>query len=762
MNKKRLVVFFITILTLVGCVCGFSKAAIDHMNLGLDLRGGFEILYKIDPLKKGDKVDMAAVSSAVSKRVDILGVSEPNITVEGKNRIRVQLAGVKNNNEARKMISSNAVLTFRDTNDKLLMDSSVLKDGGASLGHQNGRPIVQIKIANTQKFYEVTQKLSQQQNNQMVIWLDYKKGQSYAAESAKEQKGKKPAYVSAASVSEGLNSDTVQITGNFTDEEAQNLADLLNSGSLNFKMKELYSNVVSPELGEGSFDKTIIAGALGIIGIMALLIIMYRVPGIIASVAVAAYTLATLWLYNSLGGVFTLSGIAALVLGVGMAVDSSVITMERIKESLYQGRSVRQAFKEGTHKSLSTIMDSQLTTLISAIILYAFGTGSVKGFATMLMISTILTILFNVTIVRFLLGNLVNSGYLDKHKKWFGVKLEDIPNLNKGEKARHKNFLSNFDFVGKAKYAIAVSITIFVLGLGFAGFNGVKNHSLLNLGIEFSSGSKITMIDSHSKLNENELEKDLKSCGIKADKITVSGSDKKTANIEINKAISENASKKANALLSKKYNASVSESTVSPVVGRELVKNAIIMSLLSWLAILIYVSIRFQFDYAISGIVALVHDVLIILSVFAIFRLEVNTDIIAVLLTIIGYSINDSIVCFDRIRENVKAYGNKHIKDEEYKEIVNSSLQETIVRSLVTSVTTMIPVICLLFFGSQSIFTFNVALLVGLIAGTNSSVFIAAQLWLYLRRKIKPKNKPKKRLKKVDEIEEHIIPGIND
>lgn len=758
MNKRRLIVFFVTMITLVGVVLGFTKPAIHDMNLGLDLRGGFEILYKIDPLKKGEKVDMAAVSSAVGKRVDVLGVSEPDISVEGDNRVRVQLAGVKNNEQARKVISSNAVLTFRDTNDKLLMDSSVLKDGGASVGYVDGKPVVQIKIANPQKFYEVTDKLSKQPNNQMVIWLDYKKGQSYAEESKKA----KPAYVSAASVKEGLNNDSVQITGNFSEEEAKNLADLLNSGSLNFKMKELYSNVVSPDLGAGSFDKTILAGGIGILAIMALLIIMYRVPGIVASVAVAAYTLATLLLYNALGGVFTLSGIAALVLGVGMAVDSSVITMERIKEALYNGRSVRQAYKEGTHKSLSTIMDSQLTTLISAIILYAFGTGSVKGFATMLMISTILTIIFNVTIVRFLLGQLINSGYMDNKKSWFGIKVQDVPNLAKGEKPRHKNFFSNFDFVGNAKYAVTISIIVMVLGLGCAIFNGASGKGAMNLGIEFSSGSKLTVTEAKHALNDKELTDLLAKQNVTANHVKVSGSHDENAVVEINKAMSEKERSKVVEAIAHKYDADVSDATVSPVVGHELVKNAIIMSLLSWLAILIYVSVRFKFDYAISGIVALVHDVLIVLSVFVIFRLEVNTDIIAVLLTIIGYSINDSIVCFDRIRENLKAINKNKLSPEDYRNLVNQSLRETIVRSIVTSVTTMIPVVCLIFFGSPAIFTFNIALLVGLIAGTSSSIFVAAQLWYLIRKRHPEVRKPKKRLLEVDEVQEHIIPGIND
>lgn len=763
MNKKRLGIFICTILALITLVSVFAKDSVNNMNLGLDLKGGFEILYKVEPLETSTNknVDMAAVASAISKRVNVLGVSEPDISVEGNNRVRVQLAGIKNNDEARKIISSSAVLTFRDTNDNLLMDSSVLKDGGASLGYDsNSKPCVNIKIADKSKFYSVTSNLANSTNKLMVIWLDYEEGQTYSAESQK----KNPGYVSAAAVNEGLNSDSVQITGNFTEQEAQNLADLLNSGSLNFKMTEIYSNVVSADLGEGSFDKTITAGVIGIAGVMLFMLLIYRFAGLIAAVAIGAYTLATLVVYTVMGGVFTLSGIAALVLGVGMAVDSSVITFERIKDCVYLGRSLKQAYKEGTHKSWSTILDSQLTTLISAIILYIWGTGSVKGFATMLMISTIFAIFFNAVLVRFMLGNVVNSGFLDKRLSWLGIKEKFIPNVQKNEKPTYSHKLSNFDFVKNARYAIAISLSIIAIGIVCLGFNTAVGNGPMNLGIDFSSGTKITVTDANKAMKANTINADLDDLNVKlkVSTVKINGSDSKAATISIDKAINSKQRKAITKYFTSTYDANVSDATVSPVVGQELVKNAIIMSLLSWVGIMIYVSIRFKWDYAISGIIALVHDVSVILAIFIIFRMEVNTELIAVLLTIIGYSINDSIVCFDRIRDNVNDMGHKAISDDTYRDIVNKSLQETILRSIYTTFTTMIPVIALIFLGSSAILNFNIALLIGLVAGANSSIFIAAQLWLWLRKKYKPTTKVKKKRKKVDELEERIVPGVND
>lgn len=763
MNKKRIIVFALTILVMLGCVVGYSEKAVNNMNLGLDLKGGFEILYDVKPLDSAENknIDMSAVAEAIDKRINVLGVSEPEISIEDE-RIRVQLAGIQDIESARDVISSTAVLTFRDSSDKLLMDATVLKEGGATLGYQDGSPVVQLAIADKAKFAEVTAALSQTDDKLLVSWLDYKEGQHYSTEVATEA----PAYISAATVKEELNSDSVYISGNFTEEEAKQLVDLLNSGSLNFQMEEVYSYVVSPNLGEGSFDVTIFAGMIGILGIIIFMILVYRFPGIISAATIAGYTLVTLVIYTALGGVFTLSGIAGLVLGVGMAVDSSVITFERIKDCLYQGRSVKQAYTEGTNKSFSTIFDSQLTTFISALILYTFGTGTVRGFATMLLVSTIVTILFNVTIVRFLLSQIVKSGFLDNKKSWFGVKESMIPDLSKGEKKQKTNLFDKFDFVKNAKFFIAISATVVVIAVAVMGINGANGNSVVNLGIDFSGGTRITLTSDDS-FNAKTLEKDIEglNLGIEVDSVNLSGDKNTIATIAIKDAINEEQRSAINSYSVEKYGQEASDSTVSPIIGKDLVKKAILMSLLSWIGILIYVSIRFKWDYAISGIVALVHDVLIILAVFAIFRMEITTDIIAVLLAIIGYSINDSIVGFDRIRENCLDYESRYKKldNNHYREIVNKSMQETIVRSIITTITTLIPVLCLIFLGSSSVLTFNIALLVGLIAGANSSIFIAAQLWYILRCKFKPQHKAKKKHKrKKDELEEYVIPGIND
>ena len=453
MKKSRLAAFGIIVATIIAVIIAFASDIRNSMTLGLDLQGGFEILYQVTPLEGQEMPDMEAVVSSVRKRVDVLGVSEPEITVEGNDRIRVSLAGVDSPDQARRIISSTANLTFRDVNDNLLMDASVLEEGGASVGQdQYGNYVVNLSLKDSDTFYQVTSEIAQRSSGQnlIVAWLDYEEGQSYAAESRKED----PAYISAATVSEGISGNSAQISGNFTQESATELKDLINSGSLPVQLTEQYSDVVSADYGLGAFSTTMLAGAIGVAAVMLFMICVYRLPGVISAITLAVYIFVVFLLYKAMGAVFTLSGISALVLGVGMAVDSNILTFERIKDAMYHGRSVQSAFREGSRESFRTILDAQMTTLISAIILYLLGTGSVKGFATMLIVSTLTTLLLIVFVARFLLGLLVKSGCLDNRYELFSVRKNDVPDVSKNEERRKFPIFRKFDFVGKAKYFI--------------------------------------------------------------------------------------------------------------------------------------------------------------------------------------------------------------------------------------------------------------------------------------------------------------------
>lgn len=760
MKKSRLAAFGIIVATIIAVIIAFASDIRNSMTLGLDLQGGFEILYQVTPLEGQEMPDMEAVVSSVRKRVDVLGVSEPEITVEGNDRIRVSLAGVDSPDQARRIISSTANLTFRDVNDNLLMDASVLEEGGASVGQdQYGNYVVNLSLKDSDTFYQVTSEIAQRSSGQnlIVAWLDYEEGQSYAAESRKED----PAYISAATVSEGISGNSAQISGNFTQESATELKDLINSGSLPVQLTEQYSDVVSADYGLGAFSTTMLAGAIGVAAVMLFMICVYRLPGVISAITLAVYIFVVFLLYNAMGAVFTLSGIAALVLGVGMAVDSNILTFERIKDAMYHGRSVQSAFREGSRESFRTILDAQMTTLISAIILYLLGTGSVKGFATMLIVSTLTTLLLIVFVARFLLGLLVKSGCLDNRYELFSVRKNDVPDVSKNEERRKFPIFRKFDFVGKAKYFIFTSLTVIVVAAGCMVYHGVNGEGIMNFGIDFSSGTSL-IVQSDSTIDSDALTQQLADLGIEVDSIRLGGSENTTANVYIKEAIDSEQLSQVKTTLQETYGHEVNDNIVTPVIGRELVRNAVIISLLAWIGILIYVSIRFKWDYALSGIVALIHDVIIILAFCAILRLEINTEIVAVLLTIIGYSINNSIVVFDRIRENVRKTRG-HLDKDGYRTLVNEALATTCTRSVFSTLTTMLPVIALLLFGSDGISVFNLTLLIGLIAGAGSSMFIAAQLWYYLRLHKKPKKaKKKKKQTGKKELDEMTIPGIND
>ena len=750
------------VIVVIGIVTATTFSTIkDNLNLGLDLRGGFEILYEVEPLNEGASMDMNAVINSISKRINVLGVSEPSISVEGDNRVRVQLAGVADQDTAREMIGTTANLTFRDVDDNELADSSILSEGGATLAYdENGQPVVSLKIKDSEKFGEITKEISGKSSgeNIMIIWLDYTEGESYKAEAAKANQGEEPAYISAATVSSQITGDC-QISGRFTEDEARTLANLINSGSLPVKMTEISSNVVSAEFGSDALEKTAMAGMIGVALIALFLIIRYRVPGMLAAIMLVAYLWAVFGLYSAIGAVFTLSGIGALVLGVGMTVDVNIIYFERIRQELYKGHSVPNAISQGQTVSFSAIFDSQFTTLITALIMYIWGTGSVKGFATMLIVTVAMTMVINVCLSRFLMNRLSASHICDTHPEWFGVRKSQMPDLSKGENQFYTG-TRNLNYTGISKKIITVAVIIIAAAAGMGIFQTVSGNGPVNLGIDFSSGTKLTVV-SETALTTDQVQAEMEKLGY--DDFSYQSAGDNTVYAITKDSIETSELTQLKADLEKTFGIEPGDNVVTPVVGRDLVRNAVILTLVAWIAMLAYITIRYEFDYAIGCLSALIHDVLIVLSFFAIFRMEVNTDLVSVLLTIIGYSINNSIIVFDRIRENMEGRNASTMRAEEYDAVVNTSVDQTFNMMINGSLTTLLPVILLLLIGSHSIFTFNIAMFVGLIAGTFSSIFVAPTVWRTLRKKGKstsPKQKKTKTEKK-EILDEYTIKGIN-
>ena len=748
-HRKGLKVLFgsITCLFIIALSVTAFIPLLDKTNYGLDLKGGFEVLYEVTPLEDDQELNSDMVYNtykAILKRIDILGVSEPEITIEGDNRIRIKLAGVTNAEEARDTISSTAVLSFRDANDNLLMTSSVLGGNAKVTTDQYGNPAVSLSIKDTDTFYNVTKKVKDMTNNVIVIWLDYETGDSYQREKDKCGSLGDSKCLSAATVNEAFASDFI-IQGNFTQEEAESLVELINSGALPTKLTEITSRTVEATYGESSLNTTLFAGLIGLILVSAMMCIIYRFSGFITSMNVILYTLFTFIIFYLIGGVLTLPGIAAMLLGIGMAVDASVISFERIKEQLKIGKSLEEAFEEGNKESFTSIIDANATTIIAAIILFIFGQSSIKGFATVLIITIFVTIGIMVFFSRFILKQFVKTKFFDDKPNFF-------IGLSKKKITKSKKLIIPFqklEFVKTRKYFFALTIIVIVIGSIFLATNG------LNLGVDFTGGTSITV-----NSNDEQIQKDIE------EKYTIKKVEE--ANNSTTIVIEENLDKDEISTLANELETNYQVNTdifvVSQIVKQELTKNAIYSLILASLGIVIYVSLRFKFNYAISGLIALLHDVVIIILFFAIFKLEVTSIFIAAILTIIGYSINDTIVTFDMIRENYKRnYQNNITKKEDLNDLVNNSVRQTLTRSILTTVTTLLPVICLIFLGAREIVNFNIALFVGFIAGVYSSIFISNQLWLILetRRITKPKKEKKKDKDDDDEIEELQVKGVN-
>lgn len=731
-KSSRIVAFIVLVGLLLGAMAFTYKSVVKDVSLGLDLQGGFEVLYQVDPLQKDDKIDDKAVKSTaktLENRVNVLGVSEPKIQVEDKNRIRVQLAGVKNQSEAREVLSSQANLTIRDADDNIKLTGKDIQQGSAKqeFKENTNQPAVTFKLKDSDKFKKVTEEISKKDENVMVVWLDHEKGDSYHKEVTK----KDPKFVSAASVDKPINSDSVEISGGFNGEEgikeAKQIAELLNAGSLPVDLNEIYSNSVGAQFGQDALDKTVFAAIIGIAVIYLFMLGFYRLPGLVAIIALTAYIYLTMLAFNFISGVLTLPGLAALVLGVGMAVDANIIMYERIKDELKIGRTLKQAYKKANKSSFLTIVDAQLTTVIAAAVLFFFGESSVKGFATMLLIGILMIFVTAVFLSRWLLSLLVSSNYFKKSYWLFGVNKKEIYNINE-EKDVHdlKTPYERWDFMKLAKPLLSLSVLIIIIGAIILFI------FKLNLGIDFTSGTRVDF-ESENKVSEEKVTQTLEDKDFKPTQVSL-GENGQNATVQFKNDLSKDEVAKIKSTIDNEFGNDPTVNTVSPVIGQELAKNAMFALIYAAIGIIIYTTFRFEWRMGLSSVLALLHDAFIIVAVFSLFRLEVDITFIAAVLTIIGYSINDTIVTFDRVRENlhkVKVITKKSQIDD----IVNRSIRQTMTRSINTVLTVVIVVISLLVLGSPSIFNFSLALLVGLISGVFSSVFIAVPLWGIMKKR---------------------------
>ncbi|MGL5615482.1 MAG: protein translocase subunit SecD [Sarcina sp.] len=664
---------------------------------GLDLQGGVSVVMEI---QKPDVTtqELDRVKNLLALRVNKVGVAETVVTTEGSNKIRIDIPGKYDSNNIVNTLSQTGNLDFIAPNGSVILTGKDVEKATAYIQQENGQPVVGLKFNETGKtaFANATKEYVGQS---IKIQMD--------GETLTDPTVQNPI----------LNGEAV-ITGMSSMQEADRIAGIINAGALPVPVKEVSVQTIGAQLGANALPNAMKAGAVGIAIIFLFLIVFYRVPGVAASLALLGYILLVLYTFIAVKVTLTLPGIAAFLLTVGMAVDSNVLIFERTKEELRLGRPVRAAIKSGFSNAMSSIIDSNITTIIAGLVLYFLGSGPVKGFAITLLIGIIMSLFTSIVVTRFFMNVLFGVGVMGK-PSLFGV------NLNK---VKEKKPLK---IINKAKITFAISLIIIVIGFGFMFTKG------LNFGIDFRGGTQITINMENPNYDKakadqivHQIDPSAVTNTVNSDQYEIKASSLDTTQIhQMVDAVQKGFDLKADSL--------VSENQIGASIGKQLTQNSIIALIVALACVLIYVIIRFETNFGIAAILALIHDVLITVTVFAVFRLPVNSPFIAAILTIVGYSIMDTIVIFDRIRHNRKKMGAATST-----EIANKSITETLTRSINTTFTTLVTIGCVYIF-VPSVRDFALPLLIGIACGAYSSIFIASPVWCLLNKINKKKNKKK-------------------
>lgn len=713
MKKKQGILVLILTVIVVGFLAfttavGFGPAGIGaakNIKTGLDLAGGVSITYQV----KGDapsQEDMDDTIYKLQKRVE--GYSEEaQVYQEGDDRINVEIPGAKDANKILEELGKPGSLEFQDESGETVLDGSDIADAKGAVTEDQ---------VTGQKQYIVSLKLT-------------KEGTKKFAEATEANLGKQIAIVydgetiSAPTVQTVISDGQAQITGQESIEEANELASVIRIGSLKLELTELRSKVVGAQLGEDAIKTSLLAGGIGLALVAIFMMIVYALPGVVAAISLAIYTGLELVMLNAFDLTLTLPGIAGIILSIGMAVDANVIIYARIREEISAGKSVRSAIKIGFQKAMSAIVDGNITTLISAAVLGGLGSGSVKGFAMTLALGIVLSMFTSLVISRLLVNALYAVGF--KAEKFYGRQKE--------RKA--------IDFVGKRKIFFTISIILILLAPVGMGIFAAKDGKALNYSLDFMGGTS-TNVTFNEDLTLAEIDKEVKpifkevtgDADIQASK--VAGGNEvvfKTRSLSLDER------EKINQKLVEKFDVDANEITaenISSTVSAEMRRDAFVAVVIATIGMLLYIWFRFKdIRFASSAVLALVHDVLVVLAFYALARISVGNTFIACMLTIVGYSINATIVIFDRIRENMRNMGKK----ADLAEVVNVSITQTLTRSIYTSFTTFITIFVLFVLGVPSIREFALPIMVGIICGAYSSVCVTGPLWYTLKTKFHKK-----------------------
>ncbi len=686
----------------------------DSLKYGLDINGGVYLLMEAETDLTDE--DLARVMNetrdVVANRVNQLGLSESTVTVEGEDRIRVELPGVTDASEAIDVIGQTASLEFKLSNNEFVLDGSMVEDAYPSL--QDGSYVINLEFSpeGAELFREATEIASSGQvsstiddvlDNAIIIELDGE-------------------IISSPTVDSVIPNGECYIHGGFTQESAESLAALIRGGALPTPLVEVNSSVQTATIGEDALSKSIVAGGIGLLLVFAFMIVTYKLLGVVASIGLILYVLIVAWSMALLGNVLTLPGIAGIILSIGMAVDANIIIFSRIRDEIRQSKTVRVAVNRGFKSALTTVLDAQLTTLIAAVVLYQVGTTSVKGFAITLMIGIVVSIFTAIVITQLFVSAIAHSRRFGK-KEVFGIKDKESTNSKK------RILTSPIDIVKNRKKYYTVSAVVFIIGLSLFVIRG------FNFGIDFTGGTMM-QIDMGATVTTSEINTSLSSFNLD-ETIIFTGEDEEQVIIRTRESLNNDSRNDIIATLNKDFG--VEQSDVLAIeqfgasVGEELQLNAITSILIASLGMLLYIIFRFKsWLYGAAAISGIIHDIMAVLACYLILNVPLNNPFIAGILTVVGYSINDTIVIFDRIRTNIHLFKKERIENN-----INKSINETIGRSVATSITTLIVMIPLYLIVSTSIREFILPLMVGVIVGGYSSIFICSPVYYELKLRVK-------------------------
>ena len=702
-SKGKATVRLALLLVLIAVAGFFGYSYMDDIKLGLDLAGGVSITYQAKE-ENPSAEDMSDTIYKLQQRVESYS-TEAEVYQEGDNRINIDIPGESDANEILTELGKPGSLAFMDSQGNTILtgDQVASAQGGMVDGNTGKEYVVSLTFTEegTKAFADATTN-----NVGKPIYIVYDNE-----------------VVSAPVVREAITGGQCTIDGMSDFEEAENLAATIRIGSLSLELEELRSNVVGAKLGQQAITTSLKAGAVGFAIVAVFMIAVYLIPGLAAVLALSLYVGLILILLVSFEVTLTLPGVAGIILSIGMAVDANVIIFTRIKEEIGAGKAVKTAIDNGFQKALSAIVDGNVTTLIAAAVLFWRGSGTVKGFASTLAIGIVLSMFTALFVTRFALNALYSLGI--ENAKFYGIKKETAPK----------------PFLKYRKFCFVLSAAAVAAGFVFMGMNRSSTGQILNYSMEFKGGTS-TNVTFNEEMSQERIESEVvplveeitKDADVQTQRVTGTNEviiKTRTLNVEerqaFEKAMQENFGVEEG---------KIAAESISGAVSQEMKRDAMAAVIIATIGMLLYIWLRFKnIRFAGSSVLALVHDVLVVLACYAAFKWSVGSTFIACMLTIVGYSINATIVIFDRIRENMK----ERRRDQSLEEVVNLSITQTFTRSINTSLTTFIMVLALYIMGVSSIREFALPLMVGIVCGTYSSVCLTGAMWYEMSRR-KEKN----------------------